>query len=909
MCGWPAAGQELGVERIGGAWVEATAGEPLSLVFRIQNRSTRPHAVAGETVVPEGWELIVRPTPISLGPEESKTSILSLSVPAAAKAGEYELTYTAKAPSGEASGTASLTISVRDRRALHVGIVEQPEFVAAGEASIIRFRISNGGNRDARVVLDVTADGELEASVEYSEILIEAGESVVVPVSITTSERGSGIVTLTAMLGTDASVRARSAAALQVIQRGNQRSGYHHMPLKLQLRLPGEGANVRPQTVLSAAGPIFDKGSERLDLYVRTPSQRSIGIFGKADLYRAAYYSDKYDVLVGDHVYRTSPLTTSGGSFFGAMTSARFGDTEVGALVNRSRWQFYDQAQQGVFVKYGDPEASHTSYQVLNRAGVDAGQIVSVQGILRDYPMLHVDAEAGLGQMEAQKSAAWQIRFSGTSEDVKYAIQHEKIGLDFPSPLRGRLANTARVAWDVSDRVEVYGRYMFSEKDYPGSDEIETSFFRSRGRAGGRYRTVLGELRLRLGAGLERTVQQAVTAAEASRSVSDALRLEGTAGFRAFGFNATALLGRLDDDWIGEIQSFRDVTVQASYQPSAEHGYNAFVHYYDGARMHTLADFRLVSVNFSGFYRPDRRWMVRLRSSLGLNKIGYWQRGYVLRGDVEHRLPNGHEVEVSVLGQRFMGAGLGRALFMLAYAIPLELPVTRSRVGGRLIGSVVDANRRGVENVRVFLGDRVALTDGHGRFEFAGLESGAYRLALSRGDLGLDVVPVEALPKMIQIVAPERRSVQIGVTAAAELSGTVDLLAYRTERRLSADRELISQGGLRNVVVELVRDSVRYRQVTNRLGEFTFGGLAPGEWTLRVVPSTVPSQHEARLQASSFQLNAGQHRHVKIDVVPRVRRIRFIQPVESSEPLQPPTPPEGAAQVHPTESKLERLEE
>ena len=318
--------------------------------------------------------------------------------------------------------------------------------------------------------------------------------------------------------------------------------------------------------------------------------------------------------------------------------------------------------------------------------------------------------------------------------------------------------------------------------------------------------------------------------------------------------------------------------------------------------MYTLTDFRMLTINLSGYYRPHQRTTLRLRSSLGMNRIGDWQRGYVVRGDVEHRLPHGHEIEIGVLGQRYLGAELDRVLFMVSYAIPIDLPISPSRVGGRLIGSVVDTRtNEGVGNVRVFLGDRTALTDKRGRFAFAGLESGSYRLGVSHGDLGLDIVPIEPLPKMVDVKAPVSLTIRIDVTAASEVYGTVNLFESNAKGRLSTDQAPTLKGALRNVVVELVRDSVRYQQVTDRSGAFTFAGLAPGVWALHVRPNSVPPDHEARLQTTTFELKGGERKEVKIDIVPRARRIRFIQPDEHSEFMPPHPAVEGTAPDHPAD--------
>ena len=81
-----------------------------------------------------------------------------------------------------------------------------------------------------------------------------------------------------------------------------------------------------------------------------------------------------------------------------------------------------------------------------------------------------------------------------------------------------------------------------------------------------------------------------------------------------------------------------------------------------------------------------------------------------------------------------------------------------------------------------------------------------------------------------------------------------------------------------NVVVALesARDTI-YQSSDDR-GRLDFGAVAPGNWTLAVLPGELPDHHVFESDRVEITVGAGEHRDVELRLVPRQRNVTFVGP-------------------------------
>jgi hypothetical protein len=265
--------------------------------------------------------------------------------------------------------------------------------------------------------------------------------------------------------------------------------------------------------------------------------------------------------------------------------------------------------------------------------------------------------------------------------------------------------------------------------------------------------------------------------------------------------------------------------------------------------------------------------------------------------------------------------------YLLEYSIPFGIPVGRKKSIGSISGRVYDAHdsaRPGVANVIPSVGDMTAVTDAAGRFQFPALRPGTYALLVDSGSIGLHRVTTSKLSMMVEVRGGRTTSVEIGVDEAARVTGAVLLYPGNGagnggnngsaavlsdsgvyvigDRRRATNGNANGNGngnghpngaqrgngngrdanapegpiGLGNLLVEISDGDRVMRAFTDTRGRFSFQGLHPGLWQLKVYDHGLPSQHHFGTAEMELTLKPGVSAEVTFRVVPRMRRVIII---------------------------------
>lgn len=228
----------------------------------------------------------------------------------------------------------------------------------------------------------------------------------------------------------------------------------------------------------------------------------------------------------------------------------------------------------------------------------------------------------------------------------------------------------------------------------------------------------------------------------------------------------------------------------------------------------------------------------------------------------------------------------GRQTAFVEYAMPLQMPVGRSRSIGRVRGRVVDQETgRGVAGTLVRLGPQAAITDAEGHVAFAGLEAGEHRLTLAQqahsatvftGNSTITVDSARRVPTTFSL-AIERPGVVLGNVRLMSVA--------RTSLETTAD-SLTDAGPMNAISLALVgvRDTLYAASDVN--GAFSFNEVPSGTWTLRVTSEARPN---TRWEPADFTITvrpAGTQ-EVVVRSLPRRRAVQMNSgEVLTARPLQ-----------------------
>ncbi|MDB4950805.1 MAG: hypothetical protein JWM27_3454, partial [Gemmatimonadetes bacterium] len=170
----PAAAQEgVRVQRRGPARVSVVPGATATLVFQVSVTSVSADAVP--TVgLPAGWRLVAAEGAWRPVAGAGDTRLLSVLVPADARAGAYTVRYAVRAGGAEARDSA--VVAVAERHRLELRAMDAPRFAVAGAGYGAAFLLRNAGNVAERVMLAASSPRAPAADVEAPEAALAPGE-------------------------------------------------------------------------------------------------------------------------------------------------------------------------------------------------------------------------------------------------------------------------------------------------------------------------------------------------------------------------------------------------------------------------------------------------------------------------------------------------------------------------------------------------------------------------------------------------------------------------------------------------------------------------------------------------------------------------------------------------------------
>ncbi|MCX6141603.1 MAG: carboxypeptidase-like regulatory domain-containing protein, partial [Ignavibacteriales bacterium] len=265
----------------------------------------------------------------------------------------------------------------------------------------------------------------------------------------------------------------------------------------------------------------------------------------------------------------------------------------------------------------------------------------------------------------------------------------------------------------------------------------------------------------------------------------------------------------------------------------------------------------------------------------GTKTIGPFNQAYSLfDASVQHRFTGGEVLAVRGRQSIFAPSNDGKEFAYLAeFSIPLAVPIARKTESGRLTGKVVDSEKgTGIQGVLVYAGGATALTDRNGEYHFVSLKPDKYYVQLDMASIGLNRVASQQLPHEVTIVGGKEERYDISLTRAIGVSGVVLIFGMKDQAPGDTSQpQLIEQGGHPNVILELSNPQESARRVSDNKGRFSFAGIRPGKWTLRILEGNLPQN--TYFDKDSYVIDAapGASMEFTFKALPRKRRIQILQ--------------------------------
>ena len=869
---------------------EARPSEIVTLGFVVRNAGPVPRLLDDEIDLPEGWRLVSIEEPFRLpaGGEEVRLVTFRLPRPPLAPAGLYVLTYRVhvhRRPDRWAEATVGLTV----QRVLELELapLAPPSLVVAGRDYTARFVLVNRGNVGGQVVVDVMSSDDLKAEADAKTFPLAPGASREIAVIVHTDAAAVQPLThqlrLGARLAGERGGETRAATLVNIVPRISQRLDPYR---RLRSRLTAQGGTEQDKNAgqfdLTGGGALDDAGRRRLDFHLQRPIDPNLPLFGFREEYNGALSFERGSVKGGDLGYSLSPLTQLYEYGRGAQADLHAGGFEFGGFSFESRGQSAAERGRAGYIGY----AAKPLELKANWLGKDAAtrqDLASLQAKTGAFAGLALAAEYALGRSPLDKTPYGNRAWSAVVEGKAFGraplrVEKTRGGPDYTGFYHDSDLTRAQVAAPLGARWELNEAYYKDVFNLNRDPTKSVALDQDRTRTGVRFlqsREATWTLDYDWQSKRDRLPTPSFDA-RAQQLTAGAVRQ-----WRAFRASLSAAAIRFEDRLSGHSFEQGGGGADLSLAATPSQSYSAYVQRGPqglavDVQPETVAGLGADLLPLQGLsidLQAERREPTA-PAPPSMRYIGY-VRWNLLRSDI-----------FSVRLQRlaYLGSARPRIDSVLAsYSREFDIPIgLRADVGG-LAGSVYDAGgpgRRGIKDAVVNAGGALSATDGRGRFAFRSLDKGEHFVWVDPATLPAGLVTDAPMPLKVAIDGGKTQHLDIGVVREAEVDLHVAL--YEPEGGAPSVAEenreprLIEAGGVAGLWIELKRGEETVAHPTDADGNLRLRNLRPGRWTVRLDASGLPERHAADRDVFELELAAGQTRAERINVRPRLRRLKMI---------------------------------
>jgi hypothetical protein len=679
---------------------------------------------------------------------------------------------------------------------------------------------------------------------------------------------------------------------------------YHRYPVEVTGYLGGKDGDRSLQAGVKGSGYLDEAGRRRLDFVLQGPDQQDKGALGRRAEYRARYHEPLFSVKAGDESYALSELTSWYRYGRGLAVDFHPPNTPVDASVYhvKDRWSYQERSDTAGYISFSPKPCSTLrlnlmsfDYESWKNKPPSRDNILSIEGSLDFRKDHHFEAEVGYSRsdMDSRGSdAAWRSIYRGKLfNDINYSFFGRRAGPDFA----GRYEDTAHYSGTATFPVSraIHGNLSYSRYESNLEKRPERG-------AASRENIYQGGIRIKMPKQWRMNIDYDFYDRHDAQPIP-------TEKFQEHGvrLGIGRSMGRLS--YRGQV---RRVMAKDHLSGETHRGWN-----YDFFTTYTAN--RKLFLSFTGSFGDDTspvdsrllrrgrnlggsiRWQPAPGFSAYLNYSHYDQKDIDLpdrervethyyRAGLKYRLANNHRLGFDIWRSRGNHVDSCTSYFF-KYTIPLSVPLGRKKSVGSLAGRVYRSDqpgKPGVEDAVVYINGTAARTDSSGCYSFKTLPPGRYKVQLDERTIGLDSIPVEMSSTEVTVTGAETAESNIALTEAGTFSGRVIVVAENgeaeNEHLIGCGLNHVNSGknpkdkGRANTLVELSRCGEIRRTVTGEKGCFIFDRLQPGTWMFRVYGHNLPEQHYLEQSKRTVSISPGQKTKIIIKVIPRLRKIRFI---------------------------------
>lgn len=870
-------GQNLETKLIKGLPSNLNPGSNNTIVFRISNQNNYSVSLNAKLNAPTNWRLFFNE---SVTIQENSVTILPIGVkvPLATQPGFYQIIVELNNSEINYKEVINVDTRVLKRIDIEVKLVDAPKFILAGREISADFSIYNKSNNPLKMHLQSSTSTIYGAK----NITLEIGESTVVNVICSTDPdlkiNYKQLVDLSVSSG---SYQKEDKTYVMVIPAKTFKTDkYHRLPSMISAMYLNRNRGTTEyngfQGEFYSNGSLDPENKHHLEIKARGPDQFDNTILGLYDEYFLNYNSNNLQIFLGDNTYSLTPLTEYGRYGTGILTEYNNEKYDIGFFYMQPRF-FPDYKQElAGYINYNFDE-NNIGFVYLQKIAEDSNKHINLYSALYTInPLEHLsmNVEYSFGKLYEDIGQGYSIELTNRTKKTITSGLYINTDKNFPGYYNNTSYLNGNFQYVMNKRLKLFSNFHQDESNAQRDTLYGYSPFSQYFIAGLAYSYRLQDYVNLYTGKRERKDRMPLKKFHYSE---DFLRLVLVNNFYKFQSSINGEIANTSNHLTNNNGQSYKGSISLRYNPVPRFIIKSFIQYYNTYR---YSENRLQEIIYgaeSSFnFDAQTRLNVSFQNSHNIEE--YYRDRSLFDLRFTKYIHQNHEINF-IWSETFKQKQIeNRDRYIgLKYTFHFGIPLKKIKNLGSLRGQLINKGVKDISNVLLNLGGRIQASDKDGIFIFPDIPPGDHYLYIDTSTMDFNDIPNVKIPMVVKIEPDELTDVQIELTKAGAISGSVvlDFEDEKSERLTLNEREL----NQKNVIVELLLDDEYHRTVVYLNDKFQFTGLRPGAWKIVVHHNNLDNNFIIKNSELIVNLKPGKLETVTINVIKKARRIKF-QPTE-----------------------------
>lgn len=875
--------------------VSLLPGVTANVVISLINSSTSGEQVSINLEMPKGWKCFSELKNISAPAGQSTLKILSINIPSYTLAAGYVINIEATDGSGKMVNKIVLPLTVEPRYALKIEKIVGPDYVFAGDKIAIQYMIQNQSNTKAEIDALLRGAGfdEKMRFVLNPDSSVFITREIEVEKGILKSDKRN--ISLTASFADNPEEPTSLNYFYNVIPGSDVKfDPYNRFPVQFSTFFLTDNPSGKREYALMAdvfgQGFIDKNNTKLLRFHLVGPDRRGQPLYGIYDEYFLEYISPVSRLLLGDQTYRLSYLTEFARYGRGAQAEHTFNHFTIGSFINYPRFFPKVKREIAAYATYSSSKKLVLNLGYLNKLNStgEVNNLTTFGGIGIPFKWLKLEWEYAMGSANSQIKQAVKTEVDINISRFRLFYHYTWAEKDYPGYFSDTRNMTASANIRLTKKLNfganysrihqnmaldtIYGSAPFSKNL---NFNLNYALMKNASLSVGYY---IRERKDRMEPMLFNYIEKSMRVS-LSKSISN-LRVNLLGGY---GKTENLLLPeneRLNDMYKGQFS--------ANYQVSKRLGFSGFVDY-QASKSYNYDDYKNWTYNVAVNGLVSKTVMVNFNYQSSYRIEDYSYDRNLVAGRVIYAPSKNNRVELSSRYYLYKNEmDVKQLAFEARFVHTFNVPISKKKNIGKLTGRVINKGVNTVEGIVISIGASQAVTDKNGNYSFPMLPAGEYYLMMDYSKAGLLAISEIQGPYRIEIFPQTENHFDIGLTQSGNITGAVSILkeVADEDKNYAAIREQLGK-----LLVEAKCGDEMRRIFTNPDGTYSFEGLRPGEWEVKVYENGIPKEYELLTGLFKIGLKPGQTEIIEVKVKEIRRVIKFQQSFNTVVPVSAPKNP------------------